>query len=300
MIVDQVRMWSQPPACVAEINTESNRCVFPDVVRPARAARRDADEPQLRVDVFQVGARATRVEELEGREAREVGARHSRRRGSAASDVSLPSGCNECLTSEHSRVQVRKRVVDSTSVAWLVAKSTPLSPFRGRRQLNSWRTFTVALEGQALRDLVDDEIALQGQRGELRRLARRLRRHALAQAPGAREAEFDEGARLVVALMDAKQPVDGGRDVAVRVESRPELLARFVHCDWRGRRRDRGRRWRRERCVLPERCALQRCDSRCALQRRERCSALQQQAQQGSRHGVHPRACNPVESLGCP
>ena len=144
----------------------------------------------------------------------------------------------------------------------------------------------------------DDNITLQGQRGELRRLARRLRRHALAQAPGAREAKLDEGARLVVALVDAKQPVDGGRDVAVRVESCPELLARLVHCDWRGRRRDRGRRWRRERCVLPERCALQRSASRCALQRRERCSALQQQAQQGSRHGVHPRGCKRDERFG--
>ena len=91
--------------------------------------------------------------------------------------------------------------------------------------------------------------------------------------------------------------LDGGRDLAVRVESRPELLARLVHGEWRGRRRGHGRRWRRERCVLPERCALQRCDSRSAARRS---SALQQQAQQGSRHGVHPRACDPVETSGAP
>ena len=41
-----------------------------DVVRPPRAARRDADEPQLRVDVLEVRARAARIEQLQRREAR--------------------------------------------------------------------------------------------------------------------------------------------------------------------------------------------------------------------------------------
>ncbi|CAH0369224.1 unnamed protein product [Pelagomonas calceolata] len=240
-----------------------------DVVRPTRAARRDADEPQLGVDVLEVRARAARVEELEGREARDGVdyVRRVRRELSLRVQRVLDVGTLQGPGPEPCRGLHKRPLTRRQEHALVTVPGAPPREFVAHVD-------QFALEGQVLRDLVDDEIALQGQRGELRRLARRLRRHALAQAPGAREAKLDEGARLVVALVDAKQPVDGGRDVSLAVEGGPELLARLVHCDWRGRRRDGGRRC----CVLRrrrERCALQRRDSRCALRRRERGGASQ-------------------------
>ena len=139
-----------------------------DVVRPPRAARRDADEPQLRVDVFQISACAARIEQFQRREARDGvdDVRGVRRELSLRVQRVLDGAAFK-----RPRPQARRRFDERARARRFQNTGVPIAGAPPRELVA--HVHGVVRELQALRDLVDDEIALQAQRRELRRLARR-------------------------------------------------------------------------------------------------------------------------------